>query len=410
MGDPRVVVVGGGYAGATIATALDAVADVTLVEPKDSFVHATGALRAAVDATWEDRVFFPYDRLLARGRVVHEYAQAVTSRQVRVSAGRVIDADYLVLATGTAYPFPAKFIESDVLVAKARLARLREALRAARSALIVGAGPVGLELAGEIASAFPAIDLVIVDQAEDALTTGDYLPELRSAIRSQLEARGVSFALGSPLGYLPPVDVGVLAPFTVHTRAGRRIDADLWFRCYGNQPVTDYLVGDLAAARLPDGSVAVGSTLNVRGFPTVFAIGDISAEHGGQITEHHSHQSGRDVDIGLIYKHKPVGFPASFIPATEDNLDCEATYALLAGFAATHDEPGGAQVIFLDYDLQRLLYDWAKEHDVDPDVLDRTFQYPHGRGSSAGLVHHEPNHDNHMHVRFKCPRGDSACR
>ncbi|MHB1490780.1 MAG: FAD-dependent oxidoreductase [Cellulomonas sp.] len=276
MAEPRVVVVGGGYAGATIATSLDAVADVTLVEPKDSFVHATGALRAAVDVTWEDRVFFPYDHLLTRGRVVHEYAQAVTSTQVRVSAGRVVDADYLVLATGTAYPFPAKFIESDVLVAKARLARLRESLREARSVMIVGAGPVGLELAGELSSAFPAIDLVIVDQAEDALTTGDYLPALRSAIRSQLDARGVSFALGSPLGYLPPVDVGVFAPFTVHTRAGRRIDADLWFRCYGNQPVTDYLVGDLAGARLPDGRVAVAPTLNVRGFPTVFAIGDIT--------------------------------------------------------------------------------------------------------------------------------------
>ncbi len=276
MGDPRVVVVGGGYAGATVATALDAVADVTLVEPKDSFVHATGALRAAVDVSWEDRVFFPYDHLLARGRVLHEYAQAVSSTQVRLSAGRVIDADYLVLATGTAYPFPAKFIESDVLVAKARLARLREALREARSALIVGAGPVGLELAGEISSAFPGIELVIVDQADDALTTGDYLPELRGAIRSQLEARGVTFALGSPLGYLPPVDVGVLAPFTVHTRAGRRIDADLWFRCYGNQPVTDYLVGDLAGVRLPDGRIAVGPTLNVRGYPSVFAIGDIT--------------------------------------------------------------------------------------------------------------------------------------
>ena len=31
----------------------------------------------------------------------------------------------------------------------------------------------------------------------------------------------------------------------------------------------------------------------------ILAIGDISAEHGGQITEHHSHQSGRDVQIGL---------------------------------------------------------------------------------------------------------------
>jgi len=142
----------------------------------------------------------------------------------------------------------------------------------------------------------------------------------------------------------------------------------------------------------------------------VLAIGDISAEHGGQITEHRSHQSGRDVDIGLFYKHKPAGYPTSFVPANAENLDCEATYALVAGFAATGGEPGGAQVIFLDYDVQRLLYDWAKEHDVDEDTLDKIFQYPHGRGSSEGLVHHEPNHDNHIHVRFKCPRADSACR
>ena len=170
------------------------------------------------------------------------------------------------------------------------------------------------------------------------------------------------------------------------------------WRRYGTRTTVDYVLKVVTDVRdqFPDAHV--------------LAIGDISAEHGGQITQHHSHQSGRDVDIGLIYKHKPAGYPASFIPATEENLDCEATYALLAGFAATHDEPGGAQVIFLDYGVQRLLYDWAKEHDVDTDVLDRTFQYPHGRGSSAGLVHHEPNHDNHIHVRFKCPRGDSACR
>jgi len=142
----------------------------------------------------------------------------------------------------------------------------------------------------------------------------------------------------------------------------------------------------------------------------VLGIGDISAEHGGQITDHHSHQSGRDVDIGLFYKEKPAAYPQSFVPATAENLDCEATFALLSGFAATANEPGGAQVIFLDYDVQRLLYDWAKEHDVDEDTLDKLFQYPHGRGSSNGIVHHEPNHDNHMHVRFKCPKGDSACR
>src|SRR5690242_20095697 len=66
-------------------------------------------------------------------------------------------------------------------------------------------------------------------------------------------------------------------------------------------------------------------------FPHVheLAIGDLSARHGGPITEHHSHQSGRDADIGLIYKHEPAGYPASFVRATAANLDCAATYALV---------------------------------------------------------------------------------
>lgn len=142
----------------------------------------------------------------------------------------------------------------------------------------------------------------------------------------------------------------------------------------------------------------------------VLAIGDLSAEHGGAITEHHSHQSGRDADIGLVYKSKPAGFPENFVSATADNLDCAATYALIAGFAETAREDGGAQVIFLDFKVQSLIYAWAKTAGIDDDVLDRTFQFPHGRGASAGLVRHEPNHDNHLHVRFRCPRGDTACR
>lgn len=276
MGEPTVVVVGGGYGGVSVAKALDDVANVVLVEPKDAFVHAVGALRAAVDVSWEDRIFFPYDTLLSRGSVVHGYAQLVSPTRVHLSAERSVEADYVVLATGTAYPFPAKFVESDAWVARARLARLRKALAAADRALLVGAGPVGLELAGELLAAFPGLGITIVDQAEDVLTTGDYLPELRSSIRAQLEAAGVVFEFGSPLGSLPPHDVGVLGPFTVQTTAGRPIDAQIWFRCYGNLPVTDYLSSELAGARAWDGQLAVTPLLNVAGFATVFAVGDIT--------------------------------------------------------------------------------------------------------------------------------------
>ena len=133
----------------------------------------------------------------------------------------------------------------------------------------------------------------------------------------------------------------------------------------------------------------------------VLAIGDLSAEHGGRITEHASHQSGRDVDIGLYYLEKPAAYPENFVSATEDNLDCEATWGLIDRFVDTADQPGGAQIIFLDFRVQGLLYAWAKEHGISQKYLDHVFQYPHGKSSSEGIVRHWPNHDNHIHVRFK---------
>jgi murein endopeptidase len=142
----------------------------------------------------------------------------------------------------------------------------------------------------------------------------------------------------------------------------------------------------------------------------VLAIGDLSAEHGGQITEHHSHQSGRDADIGLIYNEKPRGYPDSFVDANANNLDCEATFALIEAFAATANEDGGVQMMFLDFDVQGILVRWAEEHGVSDEELGRLFQYPHGRGSMAGLVHHVPNHQNHLHVRFKCASADRSCQ
>jgi murein endopeptidase len=154
---------------------------------------------------------------------------------------------------------------------------------------------------------------------------------------------------------------------------------------------------------------AIGETLDAFPDEHILAIGDISAPSGGLITQHRSHQSGRDIDVGLFYREKPAGYPADFIHADEVNLDCAATFKLLESFLATADDDGGVQMIFLDFDVQGILFDWALDHGISERRLERIFQYPHGRGSSEGIVRHEPNHDNHMHVRFKCPAEDTGC-
>jgi hypothetical protein len=130
------------------------------------------------------------------------------------------------------------------------------------------------------------------------------------------------------------------------------------------------------------------------------AIGDLSAETGGPLGRHHSHQSGLDVDIGFYFTRKPEGYPETFIAANGD-LDLEATWALIEAFAATANDTGGVQMIFLDHSVQARLYRWAKSDGVSADKLSTILQYPRGPDAQSGIVRHWPSHLDHIHVRFK---------
>jgi len=272
---PTVVVVGGGYGGVSTAKSLDDIADVVLVEPKEAFQHNIASLRALVDPDFAPSTFLPYDRLLRRGRVVREAAVSVVPGRVTLGSGAELAADYIVLASGSRYPFPAKSDHTSVAEALKAYRVGHEALAAADRVLLLGAGPVGIELAGEIVSVWPHKPVTLLDVGPDLLP-GDYDPALRVELARQLEERGVELLLGSPLTAEPPTAPGELAPFEVRTADGRELRGDLWLRCYGVVPVTEYLAGELAAARAPSGRIQVDEHLRVAGQPTVFAVGDVT--------------------------------------------------------------------------------------------------------------------------------------
>ena len=273
---PTVAVIGGGYAGVYLAKALDEVAHVVLIEPKDAFVHNVAALRALADPSWLPRIFLPYGGLLARGEVVRDRAAKVEPGRVTLASGDQIDAEYIVLATGSQYPFPAN---SDVDVtadAHDKFRAAHAALDAAGRVLLVGAGAVGIELAGEIKAVWPGKEVTLLDAAAELLGAR-YRDDLKAELRRQLTGIGVRVLLSSPLQSLPPTEPGVPGEFTVQTEAGASLTADVWFRCFGVSPVSDYLAGELAGARQPDGFVTVTPYLQVQGQDRVFALGDVAA-------------------------------------------------------------------------------------------------------------------------------------
>src|ERR1700723_257044 len=173
---PKGVVVGGGYGGITVAKALDETSDVVLIEPRDAFMHNIAALRALVDPSWLPRIFLPYEGLLTNGRVVRDRAVIVDPHRVVTASGEEIAADFIVLATGSRYPFPAKTDLVDTHHAQEQVRQTHLALTQADRVLLVGAGPVGIELAGEIRHVWPEKTIVLLD-ASDEILGGPYMSE-----------------------------------------------------------------------------------------------------------------------------------------------------------------------------------------------------------------------------------------
>lgn len=130
-------------------------------------------------------------------------------------------------------------------------------------------------------------------------------------------------------------------------------------------------------------------------------IGDISYRRGGRMRPHQSHQTGRDVD--LAYYTFGREDDNGFIVATPENLDVPMTWHLLNSFLET----GEVRYIFVDYELQEVLYDYVHQRGASGEELAEWFQYP--REEYVGIIRHSSGHDDHIHIRLDCPSSDSRC-
>lgn len=132
-------------------------------------------------------------------------------------------------------------------------------------------------------------------------------------------------------------------------------------------------------------------------------VGDLSASRGGRLRPHRSHQSGRDADIS--YYHRGNVPTTRFLHMTAETFDAAKNWHMFKTLIDT----GQVQFIFVEYALQKQLYDYALSIGFLPDDLKPVLQYPHGRESKWAVIRHARGHADHFHIRFTCGPRDTRC-
>ncbi|MGL4743700.1 MAG: FAD-dependent oxidoreductase [Dermatophilaceae bacterium] len=249
-GQERVVVVGGGYGGIAAAAAIERRhpgVEVVLVDARPRFFHQVAALRASARPEWAERLWIPRDRLLRRGRTVHGTVALVTDQGAVLADGSTLEADAAVVATGLRAAHVARPVDDDPRTTTQVLAQRAADIAAARSVVILGAGPVGLELAGEIRAAHPGVPVTVTDPGPTILP-GPLGERLRRRVHAELERLNIQVLLGS-------------GP----------VEADVVLHAFGAE-APKAVVGHHAVDER--GCIRVEPTLRVHGYTRVFAVGD----------------------------------------------------------------------------------------------------------------------------------------
>jgi NADH:ubiquinone reductase (H+-translocating) len=308
-GSPRVVVVGGGFAGLAAVKTLSRIKPpvrTTLLEQHNYHLFQPLLYQLATGVVQPADIAHPVRGIIRRYRRASVRMATVTgvdfdAREVLTQEGRSFPYDYLVLAAGATtntfgipgveeYSFPLKTMP-DALQLRAHLLRQFELAdndpsevdRGAMTVVVVGGGPTGVEMAGALHELFkhvlvhdfPDLDInqarVVLLEAMDHLLA-PFHPSSRQHALDILQKRGVEVRLGSAMERATPDEVVLKDGSVIPTRTL------IWGAGVRAHPLADVL----GLEQTRGGRILVGEDLAVPGRPEVFVVGDLAGAGDGK--------------------------------------------------------------------------------------------------------------------------------
>jgi NADH dehydrogenase len=307
---PRVVIVGGGFAGIHAARALDDMnVSVTVIDRRNHHLFQPLLYQVALAVLSPADIAQPIRSILSgqqNTEVLMDEVVAidVTARKLTLGSGARVDYDYLALATGASHSYfghddweqlapGLKTVEDAIEIRRRVLLAFELAERQMvehgwhppLNFVVIGGGPTGVELAGaisDIAQLYMKHDFRHIDPRQSRVLLMDGGDRLLATYPADLSANAEEELKRLGVEVHTKTSVTGVGPGWVEAN-GERFDSAVTLWAAGVQASG---LGKLLGAPVDKrGCVIVDDRLNPPGLPEVFVLGDLAhlEENGKQI-------------------------------------------------------------------------------------------------------------------------------
>ncbi len=295
---PRVVILGGGFGGMAAAQALGKSANVTVVDRHNYQTFLPLLYQVSTAGLAADHVAYPIRGALQKSAGRFRMGSPISidhrNKTVKLDSSEVLPFDHLVVAMGSVtadfgtpgveeHALGMKTIHEALMIRAEVMRRFEDLCRfeddTRLSLVVVGGGPTGVEMAGALAElvrgplmndqshAAKHIDISLIEAGPRILPMFD--ASLSDKSQRALEKLGVKVLVNSA--------VKEVGGDSIYMRDGSIIPAEITIWAAGVQgaPVIHDLTLPVISNRLD-----VDPTMQVKNYPYVWAVGDISGAKG----------------------------------------------------------------------------------------------------------------------------------